>query len=107
MLVLAGTLVALSALLIPLVSQWWVLLAAFVGLNLAQSSLTGSCPAGPASRADATLAVERRTSRTDSRWQISPLWLISVVSALNRESAKAGARCGSSPPQRAWLGPSP
>ncbi|MDN4175220.1 DUF2892 domain-containing protein [Nocardioides sp. SOB77] len=42
---LAGTLVVLSALLTLLVSQWWVLLAAFVGLNLAQSSLTGFCPA--------------------------------------------------------------
>ncbi|MDN4172009.1 DUF2892 domain-containing protein [Nocardioides sp. SOB77] len=44
-LLLAGTLVVLSSLLTLVVSPWWVLLAAFVGLNLAQSSLTGFCPA--------------------------------------------------------------
>lgn len=42
---LAGTLTLLSASLTLLVSEWWVLLAAFVGLNLFQSSLTGFCPA--------------------------------------------------------------
>ncbi|MBC7279766.1 hypothetical protein [Nocardioides sp.] len=34
---LAGTLTLLSASLTLLVSEWWVLLAAFVGLNLLQS----------------------------------------------------------------------
>ena len=43
--VLAGTLTTLSAFLTLLVSEWWVLLAAFVGLNLLQTSLTGFCPA--------------------------------------------------------------
>jgi hypothetical protein len=27
------------------VSPWWLLLTAFVGLNLLQSSITGFCPA--------------------------------------------------------------
>ena len=35
----------LSALLVALVSPWWWLLTAFVGLNLLQSSITGFCPA--------------------------------------------------------------
>ena len=39
---LAGTIVVLSA---ALVSGWWLLLTAFVGLNLLQSSVTGFCPA--------------------------------------------------------------
>lgn len=42
---LAGTLVLLSVLLAVLVSPWWLVLAAFVGLNLLQSSFTGFCPA--------------------------------------------------------------
>lgn len=42
---LAGTMVLLSALLAALVSPWWLLLTAFVGLNLLQSSITGFCPA--------------------------------------------------------------
>ncbi len=42
---LAGTLTVLGAVLTLLVSEWWVLLSAFVGLNLFQSSLTGFCPA--------------------------------------------------------------
>ena len=41
----ASTMTLLSALLASLVSQWWLLLTAFVGLNLLQSSLTGFCPA--------------------------------------------------------------
>lgn len=45
-LLLAGTLTVLSALLVALVSPWWLLLTAFVGLNLLQSSITGFCPAG-------------------------------------------------------------
>lgn len=44
-LLLAGTLTVLSALLVALVSPWWLLLTAFVGLNLLQSSITGFCPA--------------------------------------------------------------
>ncbi len=44
-LLLAGTVTLLSALLVALVSPWWLLLTAFVGLNLLQSSITGFCPA--------------------------------------------------------------
>ena len=42
---LAGTVILESVLLSALVSTWWLLLTAFVGLNLLQSSLTGFCPA--------------------------------------------------------------
>ena len=42
---LAGTMVVVSVLLTALFSPWWLLLAAFVGLNLLQSSFTGFCPA--------------------------------------------------------------
>lgn len=42
---LAGTLVAASLVLGQLSSPWWHLLAAFVALNLIQSSFTGICPA--------------------------------------------------------------
>lgn len=42
---LAGSLILLSLALSQFVSPWWLLLAAFVGLNLAQSALTGFCPA--------------------------------------------------------------
>jgi hypothetical protein len=44
-LALAGTIVLASVLLSALVSPWWLLLAAFVGLNLLQSSVTDFCPA--------------------------------------------------------------
>ena len=44
-LLLAGTMTLLSALLVALVSPWWLLLTAFVGLNLLQSSIPGFCPA--------------------------------------------------------------
>lgn len=44
-LTLAGTIVLVSVLLAVLVSTWWLLLTAFVGLNLLQSSLSGFCPA--------------------------------------------------------------
>lgn len=44
-LALAGTMVLASVLLAALVSTWWLLLTAFVGLNLLQSSVTGLCPA--------------------------------------------------------------
>ena len=40
----AGTVVLLSVLLAQLVSPWWLLLTAFVGLNLLQASFTGFCP---------------------------------------------------------------
>ncbi len=41
----AGAMVLLSALLAWLVSPYWLLLAAFIGLNLIQASFTGFCPA--------------------------------------------------------------
>lgn len=44
-LTVAGTVTLISVLLVALVSSWWLLLTAFVGLNLLQSSLTGFCPA--------------------------------------------------------------
>lgn len=44
-LLLAGTMTLLSALLVAVVSPWWLLLTTFVGLNLLQSSITGFCPA--------------------------------------------------------------
>ena len=40
----AGTVVLLGLLLGALVSPWWLLLTAFVGLNLFQSAFTGFCP---------------------------------------------------------------
>jgi len=40
----AGTLVSASALLAWVASPWWLLLTAFVGLNLLQSAFTGFCP---------------------------------------------------------------
>ena len=42
---LAGSLVGISLVLYYLVSPWFLLLAAFVSLNLMQSSFTGICPA--------------------------------------------------------------
>ena len=42
---LAGTMIIISLALYHFVSPWWLLLTAFVGLNLAQSSVTGLCPA--------------------------------------------------------------
>lgn len=42
---LAGTLILVSLVLYYFVSPWWLLLTAFVGFNLAQSALTGLCPA--------------------------------------------------------------
>ncbi|WP_183098565.1 YgaP family membrane protein [Nocardioides pelophilus] len=44
-LALAGTLTLISALLAAVWSPWWLLLAAFVGANQLQASLTGWCPA--------------------------------------------------------------
>lgn len=43
--ILAGTMVLISISLAHWVSPWWLLLAAFVGLNLIQSAFTGFCPA--------------------------------------------------------------
>ena len=43
--ILAGTMVLISISLAHWVSQWWLLLSAFVGLNLIQSAFTGLCPA--------------------------------------------------------------
>ena len=40
----AGTMILVSLLLARLVSPYWLLLAAFVGLNLLQSAFTGFCP---------------------------------------------------------------
>lgn len=42
---LAGTLSLLGTALGAFVSPWWLILSAFVGLNLLQSSITGWCPA--------------------------------------------------------------
>jgi hypothetical protein len=44
-LLLAGTITLVSALLVAVISSWWLLLTGFVGLNLMQSSVTGFCPA--------------------------------------------------------------
>ena len=41
----AGTMVLVGLLLAHYVSPWWLLLPAFVGLNLLQASFTGFCPA--------------------------------------------------------------
>ncbi len=43
--VLAGVMVLFSLALALFVSNWWLLLGAFVGVNLIQSSFTGFCPA--------------------------------------------------------------
>jgi len=42
---MAGALILLSVLLGYLVSPYWFILTAFVGLNLVQSSFTKFCPA--------------------------------------------------------------
>ncbi|MCK4549630.1 MAG: DUF2892 domain-containing protein [Candidatus Krumholzibacteria bacterium] len=43
--ILAGVMVLFSLALALLVSNWWLVLGAFVGVNLIQSSFTGFCPA--------------------------------------------------------------
>jgi hypothetical protein len=43
--VFAGIMILISALLVWLVSQWWLLFTAFIGANLIQSAFTGFCPA--------------------------------------------------------------
>ena len=40
----AGTVILVSLLLAHFISAWWLLLTAFVGLNLLQSAFTGFCP---------------------------------------------------------------
>ncbi len=42
--VLAGGMVLLSVALTLLVSEYWLFLTVFVGLNLIQSAFTGFCP---------------------------------------------------------------
>jgi hypothetical protein len=42
---LAGTMILMSLIMYYLVSPYWLLLAAFVGFNLLQSSMTKFCPA--------------------------------------------------------------
>jgi hypothetical protein len=42
---LVGVIVLASITLAHFVSSWWLLLAAFVGVNLIQSVFTGFCPA--------------------------------------------------------------
>lgn len=41
----AGAMVLSSAVLTYFLSPWWLLLTAFVGVNLLQASVTGFCPA--------------------------------------------------------------
>ena len=42
---MAGLMILISVALAVLVSEWFLLLTAFIGLNLLQSSFTGFCPA--------------------------------------------------------------
>lgn len=42
---MAGLMILSSVILAVLVSEWFLLLTAFVGLNLLQSAFTGFCPA--------------------------------------------------------------
>ncbi len=44
-LALAGTMVLVSVVLTWVVSPYWLLLTAFVGLNMLQAAFTGFCPA--------------------------------------------------------------
>jgi fatty acid desaturase len=41
----AGVMILISAALVHFFSPWWLLLTAFIGLNLLQASFTGFCPA--------------------------------------------------------------
>ena len=43
--IFAGTMVLISVALVVFVSPWWLLLTAFVGVQLIQSAFTGFCPA--------------------------------------------------------------
>lgn len=42
--ILAGSFTLLGTVLAAVVSPWWLLLPAFIGLNLIQSAFTGFCP---------------------------------------------------------------
>jgi hypothetical protein len=42
---MAGSMILISVLLVVIVSEWWLLLTVFVGINLIQSVFTGFCPA--------------------------------------------------------------
>jgi hypothetical protein len=42
--ILAGSVILISVALTYFFSQWWLLLTAFVGVNLIQSAITGFCP---------------------------------------------------------------
>ncbi|MGE4489681.1 MAG: DUF2892 domain-containing protein [Kiritimatiellales bacterium] len=42
--IMAGAMVLISVLLTALVSKWWLLFTAFIGVNLIQSAFTGVCP---------------------------------------------------------------
>jgi Inner membrane protein YgaP-like, transmembrane domain len=44
-LMVAGSVLLISLALAWLVSQYWLLLSVFVGLNMVQASFTGFCPA--------------------------------------------------------------
>lgn len=44
-LMFAGSMILISLALTHYVSPYWLLLTAFVGVNLIQSSITGFCPA--------------------------------------------------------------
>lgn len=41
---IAGSFILISLALSLLVSQYWLIFTAFVGVNLSQSALTGFCP---------------------------------------------------------------
>ncbi|MBC8206213.1 MAG: DUF2892 domain-containing protein [Kiritimatiellaeota bacterium] len=43
--VFAGIMILISVLVAWLVSEWWLLFTAFIGINLIQSAFTGFCPA--------------------------------------------------------------
>lgn len=43
--IVAGIMILISLALAVEVNRWWLLLAAFVALNLIQSAFTGFCPA--------------------------------------------------------------
>lgn len=43
--IMAGTMILTGLALAHFVNPWWLLLDAFVGVNLIQSALTGFCPA--------------------------------------------------------------
>ena len=44
-LVFAGLVILLGTVLVQFYGPWWLLLQAFVGLNMIQSAFTGFCPA--------------------------------------------------------------